>query len=479
MVRVTADATAPPPVPMRTKVLYGVGDIANSVKMVLFGLFTIYFYTTVMGLPARLVGIASAIGLFWDALIDPYIGSYSDRCCSSWGRRHPFILAGSLAMGLCMWLFFRPPPDLSTPMLCFWLLATGLLVRTMTSFYGVPYYALGAELSQDYHERTQITGIRSAWALAGTLAAATLPFLLFFSTPAEGSDPKLTYGSYPVMGGAFGAVMSATGLVACFSTWPLRNLRVPHLGLETGSSPRGFFEGFALSMANRSFRILFLSFSLFFLGVVINGSVSIHFLTQYAAIHSSRAISAFQLSFYLGGLCGVLFWTPVSRRFEKRRLYFVSTLFTATVMSAAFLLFGEGHPLGTGNIKALCVGHGLAGFFASILWILPGSMIADVADEDAVATGTRREGTFFGIFFFGQQIAAGLSLLVTGVLAQDFAGLSPGTAVQSAATARRLAMIYSLLPAGLLAVAAFLIVGYRLDRAKVERIQEHLHRGIR
>ena len=35
----------------RTKILYGLGEIANAIKMVAFGLFTLFFYTTVMGLP--------------------------------------------------------------------------------------------------------------------------------------------------------------------------------------------------------------------------------------------------------------------------------------------------------------------------------------------------------------------------------------------------------------------------------------------
>ncbi len=276
------------------------------------------------------------------------------------------------------------------------------------------------------------------------------------------------------MGFVFGGVMTCTGLVGWIGTFSRRLTGEGRIKTSKAHGPSAFFKDMLLAFQNQSFRTLFASFSLFFLGVVLNGVLSIHFLTYYVRIDSSKALSAFQLAFYVGALMGVMFWTPVSRKVEKGRLYFFSTLFTAAALSGAYFLFGEGHFFGVGNIVPLTLGHGLAGFFASILWILPTSMIADVTDEDACGSGERREGVFFGIFFFGQQIAAGLALFLAGVLAEDFAGLVPGQAFQTAATVERLAMLYSLLPAGLLLVAALVIVPYSLTRERVEAFQRDL-----
>jgi oligogalacturonide transporter len=196
-------------------------------------------------------------------------------------------------------------------------------------------------------------------------------------------------------------------------------------------------------------------------------------------ITGSEALSALQLSLYVGMLAGVLCWLRISKAVEKHWLYFVATLVTAMAMLSAFFLFGEGRPLGTGNGWALRVGYGVVGFFASVLRIVPASMIADVADQDELMTGQRREGSFFGIFTFGDQLAAGMSLLVTGVLVDRFAGLIPGQAQQSVQTANRIAMLYSLLPATLLIAAAVLILRYSLDRREVEAIQAGLDRRRR
>ncbi len=457
-----------------SKILYGLGDIANVLKIIIFGLFTLYFYTSVMGLSGTLVGIASAIGLVWDAVIDPYIGYLSDKARFRFGRRHTFMLVGALTMGWSFWAFFSPPQGLSSGALFAWLLGTSLLVRTTTSIYCIPYYALGAEFSPDYHERTSITGVRGILALLGSLAAASLSFVVFFPDKTPGVDPKLNYAGYSAMGLTFGLVMTIVGLTATLCSLDRR----PYLStVDENQRPQtagSFFFSFVQSLRNQSFFMLFVSFSLFFLGVVINISLSIHYLTYYVKITASSALSMFQLAFYVGGLIGVVFWLQVSGFIEKHWLYFLATLATAALMLGALLLVGEGHLFGTGNVRVLVSGHALGGFFASILWFMPYSMIADVADEDELVTGQRREGSFFGIFSFGQQVATGLSALLIGVLIDWFVGLIPGHAQQSALTIHRIAILYSVLPAIMLLMASALTFRYSLSRSRVVAIQKEL-----
>lgn len=457
----------------RTKLLYAVGDIPNSVKTTIAALFGFYFYTSVMGLPASLAGLAAGIGLAWDAGIDPYIGHLSDTARLRWGRRHAFMLAGALTMGIGFWMSFAPPHGLSTTALFLWLLGTGFLVRTATSVYRVPYFALGAELSRGYDERTSITAFRGFLAVVGSLAAGGLSFLWFFPNRTAGVDPKLDYAGYPAMGLAFGAVMTLLSLVATLGTWRWRHGSVA--ADETAVPPPGrFFAGFARCLRRPSFRALFASCTLFHLGISMSATLSIHFLTHYAGVTASAALSAFQVAFYLAGLAGVVFWLRVSRAMEKSTLYLLGTVATAAAMLAVFVLVGEGHLLGTGNVRALVVGHALVGFFGSTLWFVPPTLIADVVDEDELATGERREGAFFGLYSFGQQFAAGVALLLTGLLVERFAGLVPGQAAQSTQTAWRIGLLYGALPAGLILAAAVTALPYRVGRREMAAIQLQL-----
>jgi len=469
---VRAASTAPARLDLsrKAKIIYGVGEVSNSIKTFSFGLFLLFFYTSVLGLPGTLVGIATALGLVWDALIDPFIGYASDRSRFRLGRRHAFMLAGAVCMGLSFFAIFSPPPGLSPGALFAWLMVTSLLLRTTNSIFIVPYHALGAELSEDYHERTSITGFRAAFALTGTLASAVSSFVVSFPNTTPGVDPKFNAFGYWSMGLTFGLAMTLAGLLATVGTFSHRSRLQPH----PTAARLNFTADLMLAWRHPAFLILTLSASLFFLASVVNATLAIHYLTYYAQITASSALSLFQLAFYVGALVGVAFWLRVAKRVDKQRLYFGATLITALLMAAAYLLVGEGHLFGVGNLAALVTGHAIAGYFASVLWVVPASMIADVTDQDELTTGRRREGTFFGIFSFAQQLAASLAILVTGVLVDRFAGLIPGQVEQSAQTINRLAILFGLLPASLLVVAALLILGYRLTRQRVSVIQSAL-----
>jgi GPH family glycoside/pentoside/hexuronide:cation symporter len=460
------------------KLAYGVGEAASSIRMALLGLFSVYFYTTVMGLPGTLVGLASGIGLIWDAVIDPVIGHASDRLNVRGGRRHVFMIAGAATMGLTFWSMFSPPTGLPMVALVGWFLAANLLVRLSSSAFSVPYLALGAELCTDYHERTLLTGVRGACALVGSLVAVGLVFPVFFPSSGTGEEARVSYHAYPLMGLAFGAVMSLVALIAPVATFGRGAPRREGPSAASGRpAPAGLAAATLSTLRHRSFRLLFLSTSLIFLALVISSAIALHFFTLFAGIADSSRLGVLQVALYGGSVIGVPIWIVVSRRSQKHRLYQAVAVVTGAVVVSAFFLVGEGRPFGTGDSRPLFVGQLLAGILTSAFWILPWSMLADIVDADALTAGTRREGVYFGMLSLGQQLATGVSVFAIGLLIDHFAGLIPGQPEQSPLTVERIGMLFSLLPAGLLLVSAALMHGYRLDRATVAAIQTALADG--
>jgi GPH family glycoside/pentoside/hexuronide:cation symporter len=215
------------------------------------------------------------------------------------------------------------------------------------------------------------------------------------------------------------------------------------------------------------------AFTLFFFGVVVNAALAIHYFTWYVRIDDSEALSRVQLCFYVGALAGVVPWVRIARRTEKRSACLMALVTTAVLMSLATALFGEGRLFGTGRALPLLLGHLLAGAFAAALWVLPGSMLADVADQDELQGGQRREGLFFGLMNFGEKVAAGAALLVAGVLLDLFVGFVPGQ-TQTADAVSRIGLLYGVLPALVLGGAALSTAGYGLDRRAVLSIQQAL-----
>lgn len=451
---------------LAVKVLYGIGSIGDSLKTFTFGLFLFFFYTSVLGLSGTLVGIASAVGLIWDACIDPAIGHVSDRVRLRYSRS-TFMLVGSILAGATFFAVLSPPDGLTPSLLVAWFFLTSLLARTCSSMFMVPYCALGAELSRDYDERTSITAIRAGFALIGTLLAAALSFSVFFRASETGTDAKFDATNYSMMGAAFGFIIAAAGVISALGT---RRPRSDTALAHSASSPR-FVDGLMSSIRNRPFVVLTVSSSTFFLAAVANATLCIHYLTYYTRLNGSSAITYFQLAFYVGAIIGVVSWLRVAKRADKRLLFLVAAAMTALLMSAAYWAVGDGRLIQPGHLWPLALGNAVAGFFASVIWVVPPSMIADVTDFDESLTGRRREGALFGIYSFAHQGAASIALAATGVLVDRFAGLVPGQAAQSAQTAERLGLLFAMFPAGLMVASAILICFYPLTRARVAALQ--------
>jgi GPH family glycoside/pentoside/hexuronide:cation symporter len=182
-----------------------------------------------------------------------------------------------------------------------------------------------------------------------------------------------------------------------------------------------------------------------------------------------------QTSFYAGALGGVVLWMSLARRTEKRTLYIMSAVASATLLFMSTFLIGSGRLFGTGHPLPLIVGHVIGGIFASAVWVIPASMIADVADTDDLATGLRREGIFFGMMNFGEKLAAGGALLFAGGLLNVFRRLSPGESFgkpgHPPAASLYVGLLYGVVPAALLILAVILILPYGLNRRTVHDIQ--------
>lgn len=460
-----------PRLPLILQFAYAVGEIPITATMGLFGVFVLFFYHSVMGLPGSLAGLGVTAGLVADAILDPYIGYRSDRSRSLLGRRQSFMLFGSLAAGPLFYFLMSPPRGLGQAGLFLWLLFFSVTFRFFMACYRIPYLSLGAELTSDYNERTRVIAIRALLGLGGMLAGSALPFVLFFPGAGEGGDPKLHYEGYPRMGLFFAAVMALSGLVAVFGTLSRRSFAEPAAGVLQA---RRFYSGMWLLLGSRQFRILWIAFLLCTLSVVLNFTLAVPFYKWYAQVPESGQIGAVQASFYAGAVAGVLAWIWVSRHGEKRNWLAASIACLAGVLCCATLLIGDQHLLGTGNARALLVGNVVAGLFASALWVLPFSMMADVVDEDELRSGLRREGVCFGLMNLGEKVAAGGALLISGVLLDVFVRLAPGSEVQTPQAASRLGLVYGLLPGLILASSSAIILTYRLTRPTVRQIQEKL-----
>jgi glycoside/pentoside/hexuronide:cation symporter, GPH family len=460
--------------PVRVKVSYALGGMTDSVKAVASGLYMLFFYSTVLGLPAKLVGLAAAISLTWDASIDPVIGRLSDRTKGRFGRRHGWMLVGALGTGAGFVILFSPPQGLSNGALFTWLLVTWLALRASHSMFTVPYMALGAELCSEYDERTTMAGYRAIAAQIGAVAASALTLLIFFS-PKSGSDSRLSAASYADMAIALGLLIGAAGVAATIGTWSQRG-HVPSLSPDAPSAASVAVHGglkWKVLLRSRAFVLLTASASLYFTGGVIASSLMVYFMTYYAGV-GSKAMAYSQFALYAGLIAGVPLWARIARRYEKHHLQAAASLLTGLLVISGFWIVRAGGIFAPVLVPVLVVGYGLIGMASCAVIVLPASMLADVIDEHDLTSSERREGAFFGAFSASQQVSAGVATVIAGLLVDYFAHVVPGAPLQTPATIVRIGILACGVPGGLMLLAGLVVLPYRLSRRRTREIQTAL-----
>ena len=151
----------------RIKIAFAFGSLEESV-LGAAGVATMLYYNQVLGVSASLCGLAFLIASIADAVTDPLIGAFTDNWRGGrWGRRHPFMAASAIPLAICFYFLYQPPGSLAEAGLFIWLTATTVLLRAFKTLFVVPHNAMGAELTDDYHERTSVFGYNTVTGMLG------------------------------------------------------------------------------------------------------------------------------------------------------------------------------------------------------------------------------------------------------------------------------------------------------------------------
>jgi GPH family glycoside/pentoside/hexuronide:cation symporter len=439
------------------KLAYGFGDLNIAIRISAFQFYLLPFYTDVVLLPPWLAGLGKMVGFAWDGVNDPITGYVSDRTRTRLGRRRPFLLGSAIPLGFCFGLLWSPPGHLGPALGFFYLVAAYLVLDTFFSLYTIPYLALGAELSRDYHERTQLQAARAFFHILGLFAGGVIPGLVireFASNPPSG---------FAVMGFGIGAAMAVVALVTGAMTRELPPSSLP----EPPHSWRAFRTDLTSTLRNRAFRVLIVTFALLLLGGGIQQT-----LVPYAFAHWLRMpqmVTSVIFTYMLASVVSLPFWARLSQRVGKDRALRLCMLWSVVILSSqAFLLAPDMSLL---RLRTFLVAAGIGnGGWA----VLPSAITADVVDYDELYTHRRREGAYFGIWTlvmkWSQAVAAGL---VGGAL--QLLGYVPNQ-TQTAATILGIKVLYGPLPAAMILAAFFVFLRFPVTRERHQHVQAELAR---
>jgi Na+/melibiose symporter-like transporter len=408
-----------------TKAGYGLGQTVISTHDTVFNTFILFYYTQVLGLSGSIAGMAIAIAICFDAVTDPVMGFISDNFRSRYGRRHLFMTISGIPLAISVYAMFAPPSGLNETSLFVWMVVSMVLARGFYTIFGVPYLALGAEITEDYVERTTISTYRVTFGWFMAIVVLVIAYIAFFPNTPEFEQGQMNPAGYPQLG-LFLTLMITVMAMACVY---FTRKRIPFLPAPASASEftaiNRFFNEVKMVMKNHSFRIFFSSYLSAGAIMGINLTLALHINTYFWELNSED-LALLMSSMLVSAILAFILMKWIEK-FDKKNTFL--TLGCLTIFTNVLIVFRLLDLLPANNSSLLFwmiyLQSTLSAMSAIIILTLMGSILADAVDEGELENNVRQEGLYFAFLHFGAKMTTAFGAFLAGLII-DFIQLPTG-----------------------------------------------------
>ncbi len=408
------------------------------------------FYASEMGMELAAVGVIFFFARLWDAVIDPVVGNLSDLTRSRFGRRKPWIAAGTPLLMVTLYFFLQPPEGVTVT----YLAVSAVLFYIAITVVQIPYLSWGAELSRDYIERIRINGYRETGTMIGILLLASIP--LFFL---RGTDPTVS-----------DIVRVFTWVVlALLPLCVIPALLIAPQGTSLPSQRLTLLKALYALRVNKPFLRLMLASLFIWTGGHIYNSSSL-FMIKDALGFSPTLFLWFMVVQFVVALAMMPLVMKIGARLGKHR----TLLFVGMAFFPILWLFLLVEPQ---NLVQVLVIYSLKGAVTAAIWIMPPALVADSIEHGMLEGAGDDTALYMSLYFFIQKLAAaigvGAALPIAAMLGFNPQEIGPDT------TFGGIKFVAVVLPSIIALPAVFLLFNYPIDEKRHAEIRRELQeRGI-
>lgn len=431
------------------KFFYGLGDFAINIAYGAIGFYLMFFFTDVAGLEARLAGMIFLIARIWDAVSDYLMGYISDKTSTRMGKRRPFILLGSVPFGFFFALLWLVPFTETSLQFLYYITIT-ILFNTAFTIVAVPYNAMLPDMTQNYDERTALSGYKMGLSFVGTLVAAAGTMIIvdmFF----EGKQEYLT--SFPVAGTILGVVISLSLLLTFRET----KERITH----DSQNHENLAKTFLSVMQLQEFRMILGMFLFNMIGFDLLQVILIYLLKHVVRLSEDFTFVIMAIPLVIA-VASTPFWVKLATKLGKKKTYIISAFYFTSVLLLCLVAPPQ-------NIWFIVLITTLAGVGISASQVIPYSIIPDVIEIDEYRNGRRREGAFYGIILFLYKVASAAAVSSVAFILAYFGYLEKGAGGQELIEQPQSAIIAIRFIAGLGPGIFFLISAFFVNRLAIDK----------
>lgn len=361
-------------VPLNQKIYLGFASAgANTLNGLLYGAL-LKFYTDIIGLAPVLYGYVFLIFGIWNAINDPLFGYLSDRRKSEVGvgKRLPWMRKIIPLFFMGYFFIWIPEPTWSQTILFLFLLIALFVYDTSFTIFVLNHCALSTGITDSPEERASISMIST---YVNMIPGALVGFIPAFVLTSDLSRPIMIIIFFAV--GILGASLMIIGV------WKIREPKI----LQEEPEPIPIKSAIIHTFKSKSF-IFFVFYSFSMGGVALSFNAFIPFVLE--DILNVSEIYALLPGMIAGAILLAMY--PVIWKLNNK--FGVRTTLMLFICICAMGYLGI---FFTANYWVMILFYSCVLCGSGAHWMLLNTIVGDIADEDQLKTGFRREGMFFGI----------------------------------------------------------------------------------
>lgn len=441
---------------------YGSGGMVLAAYYLVSASF-LFYATAILHVPPDIAGMLIALSALWDAVTDLPLGWMSDHMRSQrYGRRHPFLIGGGIAVAGLTVMLWSIPRGLPAWLTMAWLATALFALKTAISAFVVPHTAMGSDLVASYDGRTTAQAYRAAFQVLGMAVALIGSSAWFFRPTAAFPQGQLNPAAYAPMGWACAVLVLAVTWITVSSTWKF----IPRMRVKPGA-PRVGWRAIRDVLRDHNLRSLAWLILVIEIGAQLTFVLGFH-VNTYTYGLAGPQIAVLMVGLLVAAVVSQPIWAYIARRYDKKPALYLAVALAAVGLVGAPFTHVAWHwfPLAPAPhvMLTLLPFQILAGLGNGAFWSLPYAMVTDCARAQEARHGTNLAGAYTGLYIFAYKLGSSLSVALSGFLL-GFIGYQDQALVQAAATRRDLAIYPAILLLLLLPVMLWLLHTYRLRRA--------------
>jgi GPH family glycoside/pentoside/hexuronide:cation symporter len=398
------------------------------------------------------------------------MGFISDNTKSVWGRRRQYVLIGAVMMGISFSLMWQLYEVDSLSYNFTYFLLWSLVFYLGLTIFSVPYVAMGYEMSDNFHERTDIMAV-AQW--IGQWAWVIAPwFWVIMYDPSWFENGAVATRTIAIWVGVICAILAMVPAFFIKSNSTVDDDSLTPLTMKTiGGSVKQIIDNFREAFKIEDFKKL--CFSTFLIFNAFNTVAGFSFFIVVYYLFNGDAAAAGLWPTLLGSI-GALVTTflvipivaKMSKILGKKKAFLWSQGISVVGYVMLWFLFVPGKPY------LFLFALPFFSFGIGSLFTLMMSMTSDVIDIDELNTGKRREGVFGAIYWWMVKFGFAIAGLLTGVI-MSLVGFVPD-AVNSEASITGIRLFYSGLPIAGTLGAMWIMRNYHLTEKRSLEISAEL-----